>query len=254
MKYGLIVIAIFLLATHDLWAVCSSPISRTNNSPSTPLTSTKYNADLNTVYTKVNSLPGDCINDASITASKIADGSITSAKLASTVLANVIPAGMIMAYGAAAAPTGFLLCNGTAVSRATYAALFAIIGTNFGSGDGSTTFNVPDFRGRFLRGVDGGAGRDPNRATRTVMNTGGSTGDNVGSVQLDALQNMTGNVGGLSNLGGTFSGVFATGSSYSGNGQNSQLNYSASFDASRVARTSTETRPTNANVNYIIKF
>lgn len=53
------------------------------------------------------------------------------------------------------APTGWLLCNGDAVSRTTYAALFAVIGTTFGTGDGSTTFNVPDFRGRVPAGVDG---------------------------------------------------------------------------------------------------
>lgn len=55
------------------------------------------------------------------------------------------------------APTGWLLCNGDAVSRTTYADLFALIGTTFGVGDGSTTFNVPDFRGRVPAGVDGGA-------------------------------------------------------------------------------------------------
>ena len=53
------------------------------------------------------------------------------------------------------APTGWLLCNGAAVSRTTYASLFAVIGTIYGSGDGSTTFNVPDFRGRVPAGVDG---------------------------------------------------------------------------------------------------
>lgn len=55
------------------------------------------------------------------------------------------------------APTGWLLCNGDAVSRTTYADLFAVIGTTFGTGDGSTTFNVPDFRGRVPAG-DGGTG------------------------------------------------------------------------------------------------
>jgi microcystin-dependent protein len=53
------------------------------------------------------------------------------------------------------APTGWLLCNGDAVSRSTYADLFAVIGTTYGSGNGSTTFNVPDFRGRVPAGVDG---------------------------------------------------------------------------------------------------
>ena len=63
-----------------------------------------------------------------------------------------VPAGVITMFGAAAAPAGWLLCDGTAVSRTTYAALFAVIGTTFGVGDGSTTFNVPDLRGRFPLG------------------------------------------------------------------------------------------------------
>lgn len=61
-------------------------------------------------------------------------------------------------------PTGALVCNGQAVSRATYAALFALIGTTWGAGDGSTTFNVPDFRGVALRGTDEGRGLDASRA------------------------------------------------------------------------------------------
>lgn len=54
----------------------------------------------------------------------------------------------------------WLLCNGQAVSRATYADLYALIGTNFGDGDGSTTFNVPDYRGKFLRGLGGDSAAD----------------------------------------------------------------------------------------------
>lgn len=65
-------------------------------------------------------------------------------------------AGQIMMYGAAAAPVGWLLCDGTAVSRATYATLFAIIGTTYGVGNGSTTFNLPDLRGRVAVGKDSG--------------------------------------------------------------------------------------------------
>jgi microcystin-dependent protein len=52
-------------------------------------------------------------------------------------------------------PTGWLLCDGSAISRTTYAALFALIGTTYGVGNGSTTFNIPDFRGRFPLGVSG---------------------------------------------------------------------------------------------------
>ena len=63
-----------------------------------------------------------------------------------------VPTGFIMMFGANTAPTGFLKANGAAISRTTYSALFTAIGTTFGVGDGSTTFNVPDLRGRFARG------------------------------------------------------------------------------------------------------
>jgi microcystin-dependent protein len=74
-----------------------------------------------------------------------------------------VPSGVVLPFAGGAAPAGFLLCFGQAVSRATYADLFAAIGTTYGAGDGSTTFNVPDLRGRVAAGKDdmggGGAGR-----------------------------------------------------------------------------------------------
>jgi microcystin-dependent protein len=71
------------------------------------------------------------------------------------------PAGTVKAFAGAVAPSGYLLCDGAAVSRTTYARLFAVIGTVFGSGDGSTTFNVPDGRGRALIGAGTGTGLTP---------------------------------------------------------------------------------------------
>lgn len=76
-----------------------------------------------------------------------------------------VPTGGMMMWGTASAPTGYLLCNGSAVSRSTYSALFAVIGTAFGSGDGSTTFNLPDFRDRFPVGAG---------TTYSANSTGGS--------------------------------------------------------------------------------
>lgn len=66
-------------------------------------------------------------------------------------------------FARATPPSGWLKANGAAVSRTTYAALFAAIGTTFGAGDGRTTFNLPDLRGEFLRGLDDGRNIDPNR-------------------------------------------------------------------------------------------
>ena len=69
-------------------------------------------------------------------------------------LYRLVPTGVILPYGGVSAPTGFLLCDGSAVSRTTYATLFTVIGTRFGAGNGSTTFNVPKLNdGRFVRGV-----------------------------------------------------------------------------------------------------
>src|SRR5207302_11385946 len=66
--------------------------------------------------------------------------------------------GGVFLWSTSTAPTGFLLCDGSAVSRTTYTALFAVIGTTYGSGDGSTTFNVPDLRGRVAVGAGQGTG------------------------------------------------------------------------------------------------
>lgn len=84
----------------------------------------------------------------------------------------LIPPGFLGATAAATAPTGWLLCDGAAVSRATYAALFTAVGTAYGAGNGTTTFNVPDYRGRCIVGVDGAAGRLA--ANDALGNSGGS--------------------------------------------------------------------------------
>jgi microcystin-dependent protein len=63
-----------------------------------------------------------------------------------------VPTGAILAYGAVTAPSGYVLCDGSAIDRTVYAALFAVLSTTYGAGDGSTTFNVPDMRQRFVLG------------------------------------------------------------------------------------------------------
>lgn len=79
-----------------------------------------------------------------------------------------VPIGMTTAFGGATAPNGWLLCYGQAVSRTAYALLFAIIGTAFGIGDGSSTFNLPDLRGRLPLGADNMGGSPANRVTQAV--------------------------------------------------------------------------------------
>lgn len=82
---------------------------------------------------------------------------------------NYLPAGALMDFAATSVPSGWLACNGAAVSRTTYAQLFGVIGTLYGPGNGTTTFNLPDFRGKFKRAWDDGAGVDPGRAFGTVQ-------------------------------------------------------------------------------------
>lgn len=96
-----------------------------------------------------------------------ATDAITPATLAAVLAAlgvQLSPPGQVAAFARSSAPTGWLKANGAAVSRVTYSALFTAIGTVFGVGDGSTTFNLPDLRGEWLRGLDDGRGVNAGRA------------------------------------------------------------------------------------------
>jgi microcystin-dependent protein len=95
------------------------------------------------------------------------------------IIAEALPAGALMAYAGATAPGGWLLCAGQAVSRTTYAALFTAIGATYGAGDGSTTFNLPDLRGRVAAGKD-----DMGGTAAGLLTAGGSgiTGTTLGAV------------------------------------------------------------------------
>lgn len=92
------------------------------------------------------------------------------------IVVNHTPVGLISPYAGNSAPAHWLMCNGAAVSRTVYAKLFAVLGTIYGIGDGSTTFNVPDLRGRIPLGVDGPANRV------TAASTGGANADTLGGV------------------------------------------------------------------------
>jgi microcystin-dependent protein len=96
-----------------------------------------------------------------ITGAGAATSATDGARLAD--LSSYLPAGAIMDFAMPAAPLGWLACDGSAVSRTAQAALFAAIGTTWGVGDGSTTFNLPDLRGTVRRSLDAGKGLDPAR-------------------------------------------------------------------------------------------
>lgn len=88
--------------------------------------------------------------------------------------ASGVPAGVTVPFSGPNAPAGWLLCYGQAVSRTTYSVLFAAIGTSHGVGDGATTFNLPDLRGRAVAGLDNMGGSDAGRTT--LANTLGVAG------------------------------------------------------------------------------
>lgn len=115
------------------------------------------------------------------------DGNAEKKFLVSDILALSTPSGTVIDYAGATEPSGWLFCYGQAVSRATYAALFAVISTTYGSGDGSTTFNLPDLRGRVVAGRDNMGGAAASRLTSTVMTADGNTLGATGGTQTHTL-------------------------------------------------------------------
>jgi len=174
------------------------------------------------------------------------------------------PVGAVVAFAgpapvASSVPSGWLLCDGREVSRTTYADLYGVIGGLWGTGDGVTTFNLPDLRGRFLRGRDGGAGNDPNAGSRTECNPGGATGDSVGSLQDDATSEPK---SGWTVSGGSHShpidlayagGPESNRAVRAGNGNASDMVTGSSSHNHNITGGDSETRPINAYVNYLIK-
>lgn len=169
-------------------------------------------------------------------------------------LAGMIPSGAVMYFAGQTAPTGWLKANGAAVSRSTYAALFAAIGTTYGAGDGRSTFNLPDLRSEFVRGWDDGRGIDSGRA--------------FGSAQSDAIRNIKGSIEALysgyrytlyTKADGAFGtefddGVSATFSSSKGDSDHNNRKKRVVFDASRSVPTADENRPRNIALLACIKI
>jgi len=146
-----------------------------------------------------------------------------------TEVAAAVPAGSVVQFARNTAPTGWLKANGAAVSRTTYATLFSAIGTTFGVGDGSTTFNLPDLRGRFTR----------NWADDGSIDSGRS----FGSTQADDLKSHAHTITTYASFPGstTSPGTYpATGSFWN--------------NVSTGSTGNTETRPTNIALLACIKF
>lgn len=155
-----------------------------------------------------------------------------------------MPVASVVMYGGATAPTGWLLCDGTAVSRTTYAALFAILSTTYGVGDGSTTFNLPNTSGVFVRGAGTQAISGRNKTgTRGTTEEDQLQGHYHSTFNGVALVNQGADAGG--NAGRSNSGVvqapIPTVTAPTTDGTNG------------TPRTGTETRPSNITMSYIIK-
>lgn len=165
-----------------------------------------------------------------------------------TLLEKAAPKGSILMWPTGTAPTQWLICDGSAISRTTYADLFAVISDDYGNGDGSTTFNLPDFRGQFPRGIDNGAGIDPDAATRTDRGDG-TTGDNVGTKQGDQNESHSHTI--TVNNGSQV--MRNTGANGRQNGISATLTTST-ITASAANQGGDEARPVNIGMNFIIKY
>ena len=165
-------------------------------------------------------------------------------------IANGVPPGSVLTFASTTVPSGYLECNGATVSRSTYASLFSAIGTTHGSGDGSSTFNLPDLRGQFVRGFDNGRGVDSGRSfasSQTDQNKSHahSVTDPGHNHATSLLNKRVFLVGGTQQVG------FGGAGSYPGQDfsmSNANTGISLSNDGG------TENRPKNVALMYVIKF
>ena len=167
-------------------------------------------------------LVGEVSLDTSTTNIRIHDGSTAGG-------AEIVPSGTIVGYGAASAPTGWLLCNDAAVSRSTYARLFAVIGTGYGAGDGSSTFNVPDLRDKVPLGK--GTNNDTlgtttgSAAASSVLASASKTGVTTAASNTGTANTGTGNTGtGNTATGTTDDNTATTAASNTGTGTTGTAN------------------------------
>jgi len=155
-----------------------------------------------------------------------------------------IPTATIVPWSSASVPTGFLECNGQTVSRSTYAALFAIVGTTYGAGDGSSTFAVPDLQDNVAVGKSNNKALASTGGANTVASTGnvgGSTANaTLSTAQLASHSHSGANTGNATVTLGTPAGLAAssantnTGNAGSGTGHSHNMSANFSGDATSV--------------------
>ena len=148
---------------------------------------------ITTTAAELNLLDGDTSVGSSITVADadgvvVNDGGTMKSVPASDFRTYIMPAGSVIPYAGTSAPTGFLFCDGSSVSRSTYADLFAVIGTEYGTPDDSSTFKLPDLRGRVVAGKDDMGGSSANRLTDQ---SGGLNGDTLGGTGGSETHTLT---------------------------------------------------------------
>lgn len=161
---------------------------------------------------------------------------------------SLTPSGVVLPFAGTSAPSGWLLCDGSAISRTTYANLFAVLGTTYGLGDGSTTFNLPNTQGVFLRG----AGSQTISAISYTGTLGTTQGDQTQGHKHETQ--VTGAAGGAGTFGGGASYPAITGGASIGGFVSALTNTPRTDGSNGTPRTGTQTHPANISVNHIIKI
>jgi microcystin-dependent protein len=168
-----------------------------------------------------------------------ADGSYEA--IAWSILSSIMPIGGIIMYGGSSTPDNFLLCDGSAKSRTTYSALFAVISTTYGVGDGSTTFNLPNYQAVVPVGT----------GTQTI-NTREKTGPALGGVEEDQIQGHEHDIYTYSS--GGLSGDRVYGTAYQTQLGTSPTNGIATDGVNGTPRTGTTTRENRIGTNFYIRY
>lgn len=169
-----------------------------------------------------------------------------------TVVTTIdVPPGIVWPYAGSSAPTGFLLCYGQAISRTTYANLYAVIGTTYGTGDGSTTFNLPDLRGRAVFGKDNMGGSAASRITSGVSGVNGTTlGASGGSEYMQSHNHSASGAGSVGN--NLYNGTDrAMGTA---DGTNAGFFQSVAVTVNSTGSGTSQNMPPAFVLNYVIKY
>lgn len=189
-------------------------------------------------------------SSSTATTQAAADNSTKLATTAYVDAAITFPIGACMAYGGSSAPAAWTLAFGQPISRTTFAGLFAVYGTTYGTGDGSTTFNMPDLRGRLVAGLDNMGGTPANRVTNTTMTPNGNTSGAVGGAQTQSTSvSMTSSGTNLIALGSGQTGTTSGG--WSGNTGAAAGGDFQALTTSSISAT-TNTTPIQANNNITV--